>query len=754
MQFDHFRESSQNKSVATPSFTNLDSAFLFHRNQLFAIEQTRNQASGICLPASGSSVLREWLNLERLWSFKKVTPSELELTVEMITDEYLRAAILRGLLRNPFFRPNELVLNWIGDHTLLNAMIVDLYEQQKNYTANFTNVSNRLINLLEDSLDAPKKVTSFLALASLHENFELPAPLLVSVFDRYHRNPAVGFALLEYLVFHQKSELLEKWIKETLQSPYLPFPLNLAIWLSLKHINPALFEYYLEKLKVLSRHPNSPLDRLSTYLEQLTIKKKTITFQSDSLGITMAQFMFHGSINQPGVGDSGGLSTFLNQLGNALVENPNIQQVFTFVTVPYSPSEHRPPLQSLSRTHLLVNIPVHDSDQIGKEDFLAYPLQLKILLGLLLREINPLPDVFHLRLNDTLTRVASELAEEMNIKTVLTLTADPHRAIEKHYENRTYLQPDEYPILNQALFRVLLADQLLRQSNSVVILPSRQGIVDLLPYFPQLPQLSQQKLFATIPEGIEITPKNRNAGDSANSILTKLRRSGPDSSHTHRPLILNVGRLSPIKQQNILVEAWLNTELWRTVDLVLIGGSASNPNPTEQKMLRTIQELLERKPEAKPYFFLLPALPNSQIRELENHLAIHYPFAQPPLYVCSSLKEEFGIAILEAMSAGWLVIGPQAGGLSSYIEDGKNGFLADTSDLKQLERKLMDVFSFKEDTLKEIAERGQDTIRQNYDIRRIAELLAELYLKTTSISIQKINHENHPDHQPAVLLTS
>ena len=47
--------------------------------------------------------------------------------------------------------------------------------------------------------------------------------------------------------------------------------------------------------------------------------------------------------------------------------------------------------------------------------------------------------------------------------------------------------------------------------------------------------------------------------------------------------------------------------------------------------------------------------------------------------MCASLKEEFGIAILEAMAAGLVVVAPDGGGPATYVDDGVTGVLADTS---------------------------------------------------------------------------
>ena len=58
------------------------------------------------------------------------------------------------------------------------------------------------------------------------------------------------------------------------------------------------------------------------------------------------------------------------------------------------------------------------------------------------------------------------------------------------------------------------------------------------------------------------------------------------------------------------------------------------------------------------------------------------------VYACPSRKEEFGLALLEALAAGLSVVGPDRGGPATYIEDGHSGFLADTTDLESLRRGL------------------------------------------------------------------
>jgi hypothetical protein len=43
------------------------------------------------------------------------------------------------------------------------------------------------------------------------------------------------------------------------------------------------------------------------------------------------------------------------------------------------------------------------------------------------------------------------------------------------------------------------------------------------------------------------------------------------------------------------------------------------------------------------------------------------------VYVDGALKEEFGLAVLEAMAAGLPVVAPSTGGPSTYVDDGDTG---------------------------------------------------------------------------------
>lgn len=123
-------------------------------------------------------------------------------------------------------------------------------------------------------------------------------------------------------------------------------------------------------------------------------------------------------------------------------------------------------------------------------------------------------------------------------------------------------------------------------------------------------------------------------------------------------------------------------------------------------------------PEARGRLAVLPAWPNSKVRELEHTLVRAVPAPSPHVYACASVKEEFGIAVLEAMEAGLLVVGPLRGGLPHYVDHGRNGFLAGTSTAEWFGEALREVVALG-GTTRAAAEAGRRTVRERFPIARV-----------------------------------
>jgi glycosyltransferase involved in cell wall biosynthesis len=99
------------------------------------------------------------------------------------------------------------------------------------------------------------------------------------------------------------------------------------------------------------------------------------------------------------------------------------------------------------------------------------------------------------------------------------------------------------------------------------------------------------------------------------------------------------------------------------------------------------------------------------------------------VYVCASAKEEFGLAIVEALATGLVVVAPDAGGPTTYVEDGLTGFLVDTARGSSLAGGV-------HAALDRADAPGRDgyvrrTIRAKYDISVMAAKLARVYAAAT-----------------------
>lgn len=141
----------------------------------------------------------------------------------------------------------------------------------------------------------------------------------------------------------------------------------------------------------------------------------------------------------------------------------------------------------------------------------------------------------------------------------------------------------------------------------------------------------------------------------------------------HRPLILFVGRIDPIKGIDVLVDALcgLRREEWLTAppQLVVTGG---NPGETG------FEALLQRACNLNLLDALIPV--GSQ-----PHEALPAYYRAADVVAIPSFYESFGLVAVEAMACGTPVVASRAGGLAFTIEDGKTGFLIPHSNPQALQ---------------------------------------------------------------------
>ena len=388
-------------------------------------------------------------------------------------------------------------------------------------------------------------------------------------------------------------------------------------------------------------------------------------------------------------------------LGRALGKRPEIDRVFTVARAfggAGVAATYRRPEEPMGDGATLVRLPFGPEGDLPVADMWRHRLAIERGLEQLFRRLAPL-DAVHLRFADAGTLAASRVARRLGIPIFFTLAPDPHSVIRAAEDagtlnRRSFARAD---LREHLLFRAELVEGLVRDARRLAVFPRPELERDLRELLDVDLAADRRKAgprrFWTVPEGIDTRlpahAERELRAARRPPVLAELERRVDrlDPSRRGLPLLVGLGRLHPVKGFHRLVEAWAgDPELRRRFNLLLVGGELEQPSATEARVLEEIETLLDRHPEARTGLLLFGRRSNRDAARLlaAARWGLGPGVAPGGVYVCASDKEEFGLAILEAMAAGLAVVAPDSGGPATYVRDGDNGFLARTTSLPEL----------------------------------------------------------------------
>ena len=445
-----------------------------------------------------------------------------------------------------------------------------------------------------------------------------------------------------------------------------------------------------------------------------------------------------------GEGSTGGVATLLVQLGDALTHDPRVAGVTTIGRGSAAEAVAGladPPTRTVPSGDRHVVLPA----SLGRHEDASFsgdwPAVVAAERGIRRILAHHPASLLHLRMADVGSLAASRIARRRGLPTVFTLAPDPH-AIIAEMERAGELDRASFGPADAAgalWFRSRLVRYLAETSRQIVLFP-RPGLAGHLRDLLAIDIAAEPQRYHVVPEGIDPQPVqaarsdvSRPApGDDATppGVLGDLRaavaRLGPDRQGL--PLIVSVGRLAAVKGMARLVEAYAADATLRCrANLVIVGGDLDDPTPEERSEIDQIEAALAVHPEAAEGLVMLGHQPHDDVlRVLAAAEAGLMPEIAPGgAYTCASRKEEFGLAIVEALATGLVVVAPRAGGPPSYIEDGLTGCLVDTLDRPALATAIGDALDLAGRPGR--SERARALVAERFSIRAMSDALIPIY---------------------------
>ncbi|WP_423921866.1 glycosyltransferase [Frigoribacterium sp. 2-23] len=472
---------------------------------------------------------------------------------------------------------------------------------------------------------------------------------------------------------------------------------------------------------------------------------------SDPRGLTVAQLFLHADIDahltHAGSGDNGGIATLLVRLGDALAAEGSLdgpgRRVDRVITM--SRGSVREAVQSVAEVagadagHAYGRVPLL-SEPVASAN--AWPLRVAARRGIrrLLRASGGV-DMLHLRMADVGSLAAADVARELDIPVVFTVAPDPHAVIQSldlagDLTRSNFGDVDER---EHYWFRARLVQQLASNASHTVLFPRpelQRDMRDLV----GIDMSAHPERHTIVPEGIDLHVVDRSvseaadhaAGLPATAPLAELRALVETLPVERRglPLLVSVGRLHRVKGMATIVKAWARGPLRHRSNLLIVGGDVAHPSADEREQLEAIAEEVPVAEQAAAGLLVPGHRPNDTVARWVAAARFGVPGLVAPrgVYVCGSLKEEFGIALLEAMGSGLLVVAPDGGGPATYVVEGDTGFLTQTWDVDRLGAALEAALdAAAAETTDDRAGRSRATVESSYTVQAMAAALTRVY---------------------------
>ncbi len=453
--------------------------------------------------------------------------------------------------------------------------------------------------------------------------------------------------------------------------------------------------------------------------------------QQGSDGIVVVQPFLHARLDcagaSLGAGDAGGIASLLRSLGRALGDLEDVDEVITITRRHDGESRS----ERLTSGHRVERIDFGATGSLPWREAWVFRAQIEAQLLAIGEALAGRRVVWHLRMAEVGTLAAAAVARRLGQAMVFTAVPDPHVVIDA-LQDSGRLDRSRFAVEDSAAqywFRARMVERLTAQADRLTLLPRptiERELVDLVGI--DCDDLAARAV--VIPEGVDIAEVDRADDRLSGDGVTDAVRRVIDLLPQHRrqlPWVLTVGRLHPAKGSQRIVEAVVgDPALAGLVNVVIVGGDLAHPSPDEQSTLERI-----RRAAAGAEGGLVTLAGHMASPDVHDMMA--YASSRGGVYVCASDKEEFGLAIVEALAAGAVVVAPERGGPRTYIDDGTTGVLCDTMSVDSLREAIVRALSLVD--VPGRARQASDMVRRELTVERMAERLGQVYRELVPASV-------------------
>ncbi len=253
------------------------------------------------------------------------------------------------------------------------------------------------------------------------------------------------------------------------------------------------------------------------------------------------------------------------------------------------------------------------------------------------------------------------------------------------------------PFLLTGLKKNIKRRALSRTSHSITV--SEANLKQMLAWYPQL-----KNKVSVIHNGIDLEAFEKElfhfSTQEKQKIRSQLFGAGPDDT-----VLLTIAALHPRKGLKYLLRAMKKiAEQKNNTKLVIVG-----EGPEKNDLIKLSEKLKIRE----------------KVKFLGHQENIPKLLKSSDLFVLPSVKEAFGLVLLEAMAAQLPVVATKVGGIPEIVDDRKTGFLVQPKDYDALAQTILALLNNRP-LMEKLAFLGHHKVKQ-FDIRTMVEKTKKVY---------------------------